>query len=150
MSMMLRKNKIFNIENPVKKKEGEIIEHINPSNNNEDNSLVVGENVTITGNIDAKNEVKILGKVEADVNAKKIIVGKSGNLQGKIKTNVFEISGKVGGEIEVENFVKVLSTGILEGKISYQNLRVMEGGCIKGELIAKEQSQDKSNNLIKT
>ena len=71
------------------------------------------------------------------------------NLQGKIKTNVFEISGKVGGEIEVENFVKVLSTGILEGKISYQNLQVMEGGCIKGELIAKEQSQDKSNNLIK-
>ena len=143
--MLLRKNKIINIKVDDKKIVNKINNEIISSNfkkTNSNNSLVVGEGVNIEGSIKSKDEVIIQGKVEADVDAKKIVIGKNGELQGNIKTIILEVEGKAKGEIEVENLIKIFSTGIIDGKLSYQKLEVKEGGQIKGDLSTKEFKQE--------
>mgnify|MGYP006125636067 CR=1 FL=1 len=143
MSVLLRKHKIFNLDNSLDESKNEKdYSSKELKEKKEKSSLVVGSGVTINGSIVAKEEVVIIGKVEADVEAKKIIVGSNGEINGKIKTSILEIEGKVNGEIDVENTIKIMASGKIEGKISYQKLEVQEGGTVKGELIIKEMKQE--------
>ena len=146
MSALLRKHKIFNLK--PSQNESDVNKNMEDSSSKifkeskDKSSLVVGSGVTISGSIVAKEEVIIIGKVEADVEAKKIIVGTNGQINGKIKTCILEVEGKVDGEIDVENIIKIFSSGKVQGKISYEKLEVQEGGCIKGELTLKEMKQE--------
>ena len=48
-------------------------------------TLIIGENVTITGNIKADNEVIIHGVVEGDVECDSIQINQPGKIKGNIK-----------------------------------------------------------------
>ena len=149
---MLRKNKVFNLDYLTKFEDSNIknknkfssTENLNVSENS---SLLVGQGVTINGSIKAKNEVIIEGKVEADVEAKSIHIGKTGEVVGSVKANLFKVEGKAKGEIEVESIIKILSSGSIDGKISYKKLEVQEGGSIKGEINTLDGDVKKTDNL---
>ena len=149
---MLRKNKVFNfdyinVENKsesLEKNKFKTIKTIDQSENN--SSLIVGKNVTINGSIKASNEVIIEGKVEADVEAKAIHIGKNGEINGNIKANIFKVEGKAKGKIEVENIIKLLSSGVIDGQVYYRKLEVEEGGSIKGEISIYDEEIKKSDN----
>ena len=152
MSIMLRRNKLFNLEpahNELDRlKNKDSFPSTKKSELDDNSSLIVGMGVTITGSIKAKNEIKIYGKVQADVEAKKIFIGNNGEIIGKIKTNTLQVEGRAKGEIRVDSLLKILSTGSIDGKITYEKLEVQQGGNIKGELIAKENSQQDFKELI--
>jgi len=152
MSIMLRRNKLFNLEPAHSELDRLKKENSFPSTKkselNDSSSLFVGEGVTITGKIIAKNEIKINGKVQADVEAKKIFIGNNGEVVGKIKTSTLQVEGNAKGEINVDSLLKILSTGSIDGRITYEKLDVEKGGCIKGELKVKENKQQEFNELI--
>lgn len=149
---MLRKNKVFNfdyinLENKSESLEKNRIKTIKTIDQSEKNSsLIVGKNVTINGSIKAGNEVIIEGKVEADVEAKAIHIGKNGEINGNIKANIFKVEGKAKGKIEVENVIKLLSSGAIDGQVHYRKLEVEEGGSIKGEINIYEEETKKYDN----
>ena len=145
--MLLRKNKIFNLQSNKKNGSNEDTKHTFPSSSksqheDDNSSLIVGESVTIQGSIIAKNEIKIYGKVKSNVEAKKIFIGKNGSIEGSIKSNSLEIEGKAKGEIDIDDLITIFSSGKIEGKISYQKINAQEGANIKGELILKENKQE--------
>ena len=97
-------------------------------------TLMIGEGVTIKGNIKADNEVTIQGTLDGDVNCHCLIVSKSGNIKGKIKTETMTIEGKSDGEITVNDLLQIKSTGSVSGKIFYGKIQVEDGGKLIGEI----------------
>ena len=102
-------------------------------------ALIIGEGATINGTIKENNEISIQGTVEGDIECKDLMVGKSGTLKGKIKTETLSVEGNIEGELEVKGLLKLMSSGTVSGKISYGNLQIHEGGKLMGELDFKDK-----------
>ena len=101
---------------------------------NSASSLQIGNGVTITGSIKADNEVTIQGTLDGDVDCHCLIVSKSGNIKGKIKTETMTIEGKSDGEITVNDLLQIKSTGSVSGKVIYGKIQVEDGGKLIGEI----------------
>ena len=50
---------------------------------------MIGEGVTITGTIKASNEVTVQGTIDGDIECNSVTINKSGNVKGKIKTELY-------------------------------------------------------------
>ena len=103
-------------------------------------ALIIGEGATINGTIQEKNQINVQGSVDGDVTCKELIVGKSGNLKGKIKTESLSVEGTVEGELNVKGLLKLMSSGSVSGKITYGSLQINEGGKLIGEIDFKDKN----------
>ena len=101
---------------------------------NSASSLQIGNGVTITGTIKADNEVTIEGTLDGDVDCHCLIVSKSGNIKGKVKTETMTIDGKAEGEITINDLLQIKSTGSVNGKVIYGKIEVEDGGKLIGEI----------------
>ena len=102
-------------------------------------ALIIGEGANINGTIKENNEISIQGTVEGDIECKDLMVGKSGILKGKIKTDSLSVEGNVEGELTVKGLLKLMASGTVSGKISYGSLQINEGGKLMGELDYKDK-----------
>ena len=102
-------------------------------------ALIIGDCATINGTIQEKNQIIIQGSVDGDVTCKELIVGKSGNLKGNIKTESLSVEGTVEGELNVKGLLKLMSSGSVSGKITYGSLQINEGGKLTGEIDFKDK-----------
>jgi cytoskeletal protein CcmA (bactofilin family) len=102
-------------------------------------ALIIGEGANINGTIKENNEISIQGTVEGDIECKNLMVGKSGILKGKIKTDSLSVEGNVEGELTVKGLLKLMASGTVSGKISYGSLQINEGGKLVGELDYKDK-----------
>ena len=102
-------------------------------------ALIIGEGANINGIIKENNEISIQGTVEGDIECKNLMVGKSGILKGKIKTDSLSVEGNVEGELTVKGLLKLMASGTVSGKISYGSLQINEGGKLMGELDYKDK-----------
>ena len=128
--------KIINVveDKPLSNNIIKTVKEIKPSS-----ALIIGEGATINGTIKENNEISIQGTVEGDIECKDLIVGKSGILKGKIKTDTLSVEGNIEGELSVKGLLKLMASGIVSGKISYGSLQVHEGGKLTGELDYKDR-----------
>ena len=101
-------------------------------------ALLIGEMATINGIIKEKNEICIHGNVEGDIECRHLVIGKSGILKGKIKTDIVSVEGIIEGELEVKGLLKLMTSGTVSGKISYGSLEIHEGGKLFGDLTFKD------------
>ena len=119
----------------------EEIQRETEKNINTASSLMIGEGVTITGTIKADNEVTIQGTIDGDVDCHTVIVSKTGNIKGKVKTEIMKVEGKVEGEININDLLHIKSKGAVSGKVFYGNIQIDEGGKLIGEI----EFRDKNN-----
>ena len=116
-------------ETYIEETQPEIHKDINPSS-----SLMIGEGVTITGTIKADNEVTIQGAIDGDVDCHTVIVSKTGDIKGKVKTEMMTVEGKIEGEININALLHIKSNGSVSGKVFYGNIQIDEGGKLIGEI----------------
>ena len=102
-------------------------------------ALIIGEGANIIGTITESNEINIQGIVDGSIECKDLIIGKSGTVKGKIKTDSLSIEGNIEGEINVKGLLKLMSSGVVSGKISYGSIQILEGGKLMGELDNKDE-----------
>ena len=128
--------KYFSKSSEPKRREplSEIIEGKTRNPINSASSLQIGNGVTITGTIKADNEVTIEGTLDGDVDCHCLIVSKSGNIKGKVKTETMTIDGKAEGEITINDLLQIKSTGSVNGKVIYGKIEVEDGGKLIGEI----------------
>ena len=108
---------------------------------NSSSSLMIGEGVTITGTIKADNEVNIQGTIDGDIDCNSVTINESGNVKGKVKTEIMTVEGKVEGEININSILHIKSKGNVSGKIFYGEIEIEEGGKLSGEI----NHRDKDN-----
>ena len=101
---------------------------------NSSSSLMIGEGVTITGTIKADNEVNIHGTIDGDIDCNSVTINKSGNVKGKVKSEIMTVEGKVEGEVHINSLLHIKSKGSVIGKVFYGEIQIDEGGKISGEI----------------
>ena len=140
MSLIKLKSKIepkyFSKSSELKRREPlpEATEEKTKTPINSASSLQIGNGVTITGTIKADNEVTIEGTLDGDVDCHCLMISKTGNIKGKVKTETMTIEGKAEGEISINDLLQIKSTGSLNGKITYGKIEVEDGGKLIGEI----------------
>ena len=102
-------------------------------------NLIIGEEVKITGSINANNEVTLQGTIEGDIECNNLTIKKSGNIKGKIITESMIVEGKVEGETNVNALLNIKSDGQVIGKIFYNEIIIDKGGKIDGEINQREK-----------
>lgn len=101
----------------------------------EGKKLIVGRDISLSGNIAACEKLIVEGTVEADVfDARIIEVAETGTFKGNAELDEADISGRFEGSLTVRNELRIRSTGIVEGTIRYARLVVEGGGRMVGSV----------------
>ena len=84
---------------------------------------IIGYGTDIVGNINTTGDIRIDGKITGDFSSnQKLVIGQSGVIEGNITCRDCDISGKVIGNIVVNEVVALKSTADILGDISTQSL----------------------------
>ena len=97
--------------------------------------LIIGQGVVITGGIKAAGTVQVEGTVDGALEADVLVVGSMGQINGTVTTRVAEVRGKITESLYASERVAVMSTGRIEGKLSYKSIAVEHGGVVEGTVI---------------
>ena len=101
--------------------------------------VIVGEGVTIKGEITNANEVQIDGIADIVIKTDNLTVGSTGKLKGSIETENADIWGKIDGDVKVSSTLTIQELGSASGKIEYAKLQIKLGGEVSGELVKNEK-----------
>ncbi len=108
-----------------------------PAGNREgaDRQLIVGRDISLTGEITACDHLVVEGRIEATLRDCRIIqVADGGTFKGSAEIEEAEIGGRFEGDLSVRGKLKVHGTGNISGTIRYGQLEVEVGGRLTGEI----------------
>jgi cytoskeletal protein CcmA (bactofilin family) len=116
-------------------------EHILPINNNA-NTLTVGRNISLNGEIIACEKLIVEGTVEATLNDAHVIeVKKGGCFKGSADVTAASISGEFAGTLVAKDLLTVHGGGHVEGSVRYGRIIIEAGGEITGDMSSLEIQQ---------
>lgn len=94
---------------------------------------VLGQDVTITGNIDASSDLHIDGRVDGDVTCTMLAQGADSVITGHVTADIVRIAGTVRGSVKARELTVERSASI-EGDVEYQVVTVETGARIDGRM----------------
>ena len=115
--------------------------------------VVIGNGVSITGEIKKADEVQIDGEADVTMKTDNLVIGNTGKCKGTIETHNADIWGSFDGDIKASGTLTIQEAGIATGTIEYQNMQIKLGGKLSGEIkisdkiqsIKKETNQSDNN-----
>jgi len=123
-----------------------------------DNKLVIGSGINLSGEIEACDHLIVQGTVEASLKGAEILdIAEQGAFYGTVEIENANIAGRFEGDITVRGRLTVESTGIIVGTISYKELSIEAGATIDGaispigsENTARKAAPSKSKKVMKS
>ena len=106
---------------------------------NDANTLTVGKNISLNGEIVACEKLIVEGTVEAKLNdANSIEVCQGGCFIGSADVTTASISGKFIGNLVAKDILTIHQGGHVEGSIRYGRIIIEAGGQITGDMSSLE------------
>lgn len=102
---------------------------------------VIGADIVVTGNIEASVDLLIEGRVNGDVRCSTLILGDNSVVSGSIYASRVRVSGTVEGSIETRDLA-VEATARVSGDVTYERLRVANGGIVEGQMKHRPAEED--------
>ena len=97
--------------------------------------LVVGQEITMSGEISSCDFLIVEGNVEAKVrDGHKVEITENGTLRGTAEIVEADIAGIFEGEMICSGRLRLRANGKIKGKIQYGELEIEAGGRVEGEL----------------
>ena len=93
---------------------------------------IIGEDLTVTGNVLSKGEVQVDGQIQGDVHCSSLIVGEKAQITGGIVAEDVVVRGQVMGSIRGVR-VTLQSSSHVEGDIYHQSLAIEQGAFFEGK-----------------
>ncbi len=93
---------------------------------------IIGEDLTITGNVVTKGEIQVDGEIQGDVHCGSIIVGEKAAITGGIVADEATVRGRVTGSIRAFR-VSLQSNSHVDGDIFHQSLAIEQGAYFEGK-----------------
>jgi len=100
-----------------------------PPASNEISSISAG--MTLTGKITGSGTVKILGRVQGELQASTVLVAEGAEVEGDVVAEDLTVGGRVKGTIRA-NRVRLNSTANVEGDIFHRSLAIEENARFEG------------------
>ena len=102
----------------------------------------IDKNTTLRGNINAKSDIRIDGKVDGElITTGKVIIGKDAQVKGKILCANADIEGVFDGELTLSGTLSLKMSSNLKGKVRIQKL-VVESGAIFNASCSMHSDED--------
>jgi cytoskeletal protein CcmA (bactofilin family) len=96
---------------------------------------VVGFNSLVVGTIECEKDVFVAGRFEGTIVTKGVLhIYPEGEVKGKVKARDVTVAGRIRGEIEVTNRLRVKNSANLEANINTRFLDWEEGAVLEGEV----------------
>lgn len=97
--------------------------------------LVIGEGITMSGEIEACDYLVVEGTVEAALKGASVLeIAENGVFYGTVEIDEATIAGRFEGDIVVGGRLTVTSTGSITGSIAYKELAVEAGATLDGKI----------------
>ena len=103
--------------------------------------VVIGNGVSITGEITKADEVQIDGEADVTMKTDNLVVGATGDCKGDIETHNADVWGNFDGDIKASGTLTIQEQGKVSGKIEYQSLQIKLGGKISGDIKLSDKIQ---------
>ena len=103
--------------------------------------VVIGQGVTITGEIKKADEVQIDGDADITMKTDNLVVGATGQCKGNIETHNADIWGVFDGDIKASGTLTIQEQGKVSGSVEYQNIQIKLGGNLSGDIKLSDKIQ---------
>ena len=99
-------------------------------------SSVIGQSITVKGDITADEPLTVAGRVEGKVTiaAHPLTVDASGHVNAEVKADSVVVSGHVNGSLTATAKVVVKEGAVVEGTVTAPVLSVAEGAQLRGKI----------------
>ncbi|MDR0803644.1 MAG: polymer-forming cytoskeletal protein [Rickettsiales bacterium] len=97
---------------------------------------IIGAGAEIAGNIRTEHTVQIHGRVNGDVSADIVVVGKGGSVAGKVNANILFLHGEISGPVRADT-ANIYANAILTGTLYYDKLNIMNNSKLECKLVKK-------------
>lgn len=114
-----------------------------PSTVDSSKRLIVGQGISLSGEITACDRLVVEGSVQVTLNQTRAIeITETGEFtNGKAEVEEAEISGVYEGELTVRNRLLIRSTGRVKGTVRFGEIEVERGGRITGSISMLEAGE---------
>jgi cytoskeletal protein CcmA (bactofilin family) len=99
-----------------------------------------GTGLLIEGNITGNGDLHLDGTVRGDVKVGHLIVGESGNIEGKVEAESIEVRGRIVGSITGKQ-IKLQATAYVEGDITHDQLAIDVGAFFQGRCLQSRRPE---------
>jgi cytoskeletal protein CcmA (bactofilin family) len=93
---------------------------------------VIGEDLTITGNVCSKGEIQVDGEILGDVQCGSLLLGEKSEINGSVVAEDVVVRGRVLGSIRGLR-VTLQAQSHVEGDIFHQSLAIEQGAYFEGK-----------------
>lgn len=118
--------KAVNVEQEMKKVEGEAI------------SSIIDKNMTLKGEMLFQGKTRIDGTITGNIDGEHLILSETGKIVGDIAVSSFNCYGSLEGNVKATMLIARKNCSI-QGNLKAENLTVEPGACIQGEIQAAPQ-----------
>lgn len=97
--------------------------------------LVVGEGISLSGEIEACDVLIVEGTIEAALKGAKVLeIAESGVFYGTVEIEEATVAGRFEGDLTVNGRLTIRATGSITGSIAYKELAVEAGAVLDGKV----------------
>src|SRR5713226_3843710 len=112
----------------------------------ETRKLIVGREISLSGEITACDRLVVEGSVEANLaNCRDIDIADSGLFKGSASIDDAEVRGRFEGTLNVRRRLLIRATGRVIGTVRYGQIEIECGGQISGDIQAQPMSETGEN-----
>jgi cytoskeletal protein CcmA (bactofilin family) len=101
------------------------------------NISLLGSDLTVSGDVFSKGELRVDGDIEGDVTGNRVIVGEKARVAGNVLAEELIIFGQVMGLVRGRR-VSLQSTSRVEGDVYHQRLIIEQGAFFEGKSIRSD------------
>ena len=103
--------------------------------------VVIGQGVSITGEIKKADEVQIDGEADVTMKTDNIVIGNTGQCKGNVDTHNADIWGSFDGDLKASGTLTIQEEGVVTGTIEYQKMQIKLGGKLSGDIKMSDKIQ---------
>jgi cytoskeletal protein CcmA (bactofilin family) len=93
---------------------------------------IIGEDLTITGNVTSKGEVQVDGEIQGDIHCSSLLIGEKSHVRGEIVAEEVVVRGRVVGSIKGLR-ITLQAPSHVEGDIYHQSVAIEQGAYFEGK-----------------
>lgn len=107
---------------------------------------IIGENISIEGNIRGEGDLVIEGSVKGSIELEKyhLTVGSKGRVEGGIKAGDITVSGRIVGNIMALNKISLTKEANFDGEIKSKRISVEDGAYLKASIELENEAHIKA------
>lgn len=105
------------------------------ANANDNSVTVIGDSVTVRGNLQGDEDLHVLGRVEGSVELDRtLVVAESGVVKAEVSVRNAIVSGVVVGNIHASESVEITREGRMVGDIASPRVIIVDGASFRGNV----------------